>query len=269
MALLDLCPSPRGKLAMLAAMRSRSILFAAVLLLLTATSISAQQAPPPPIRPDQTVIIKFFVPVDFGSVGQLVQIVDAQIRNGAHKITILLSSNGGDPSSAFMGYNYLRGVSAEITTFNVGNVDSAAATLYCAGHNRYALPGTRFLIHGNASVIQGNTMMDAAALEANLQILKNLNEMTATVIANTTKQKQIDVQEMLRTQTILTPEEAKKFGLVQEIKTDFMEPGAVMASIVSPVLPDTEKPVQTGPVLPNVAPQRFPVSGTGTDPVKP
>jgi ATP-dependent Clp protease protease subunit len=219
------------------------------------------------VRPDQPVIIKFFVPVDIGSVNQLVQIVDAQIKNGARKITILISSNGGDPSSAFTAYNYLRGVSAEITTFNVGNVDSAAATLYCSGKNRYALPGTRFLLHGNASVIQGNTMMDAAAMEANLQILKNLNEMTAGVIANTTKKKQVDVQNMMRTQTIFSPEEAKNFGLVQEIKTEFMEPGAILATIEAPPsVPSPEPAKLPGAVLPNVAPQRFPVSGTGTDP---
>jgi len=247
----------------------RSIFVSAVLALTVIPSANGQQATPS-IRPDQTVVIKFFVPIDFSSVNQLVQIVDAQIKNGARKITILLSSNGGDPSSAFTAYNYLRGVSAEITTFNVGNVDSAAATVYCAGHNRYALPGTRFLLHGNSSVIPGNTMMDAAALEANLQILKNLNEMTASVIANTTNKKQADIQNMLRGQTIFTPEEAKAFGLVQDVKTEFMTPGAVMAAVEAPPPPpDAIKSTQPGPVLPNIAPQRFPVSGTGTDQKQP
>src|SRR5260370_30055128 len=143
----------------------RSIFVFAVLALALLPAVNGQQASTPAIRPDQTVVIKFFVPIDFGSVNQLVQIVDAQIKNGAHKITILLSSNGPDPSSAFTAYNYLRGVSAEITTFNVGNVDSAAATVYCAGHNRHALPRTRFLLHGTSSVIPGNTMMAAAALD--------------------------------------------------------------------------------------------------------
>jgi ATP-dependent Clp protease protease subunit len=259
--------SPRGAVMTRTYLRS---IFVPVLALTLLPAAHAQQANVLPIRPDQTVVIKFFVPIDFGSVNQLVQIVDAQIKNGAHKITILLSSNGGDPSSAFTAYNYLRGVSAEITTFNVGNVDSAAATVYCAGHNRYALQGTRFLLHGNSSVIPGNTMMDAAALEANLQILKNLNEMTASVIANTTNKKQADIQNMLRGQTIFTPEEAKTFGLVQEIKTEFMGPGAVMAAVEAPTVPpDATKSIQPGLVLPNIAPQRFPVSGTGTDPKQP
>jgi ATP-dependent Clp protease protease subunit len=250
--------------------RLRFIFVSSVLALTLHPVARGQQANPPLIRPDQTVVIKFFVPIDFGSVNQLAQIVDAQIKNGAHKITILLSSNGGDPSSAFTAYNYLRGVSAEITTFNVGNVDSAAATVYCAGRNRYALPGTRFLLHGNSSVIPGNTLMDAAALEANLQILKNLNEMTASVIANTTNKKQSEIQNMLRGQTIFTPEEAKTFGLVQEIKSEFMGPGAIMAAVEVPTpAPDVNKSIQSGPVLPNVAPQRFPVSGTGIDQKQP
>src|SRR5258708_22916256 len=117
----------------------RSIFVSAILALTLIPAANGQQATTP-IRPDQTVVIKFFVPIDFNSVNQLVQIVDAQIKNGAHKITILLSSNGGDHSSAFTAYNYLRGDSSEITTFNVVNVDSAAATIYLAGDNLHESP---------------------------------------------------------------------------------------------------------------------------------
>ncbi len=39
---------------------------------------------------------------------------------------------------------------------------------------------------------------------------------------------------MLREQTILTAEQAKEWGLIQDIRTDFMEPGAVLLSVNAP-----------------------------------
>jgi ATP-dependent protease ClpP protease subunit len=48
-------------------------------------------------------------------------------------IVILISSPGGDTTAAFAAYNVLRNVKADITTFNIGHVDSAAMLLFCAG----------------------------------------------------------------------------------------------------------------------------------------
>ncbi len=58
-----------------------------------------------------------------------------------------MSSGGGDVLSGFMAENYLNGLPIEVTFFNVGNVDSSASVIYCAGSKRYAVPEARFIIH--------------------------------------------------------------------------------------------------------------------------
>jgi ATP-dependent Clp protease protease subunit len=166
-----------------------------------------------------------------------------EVRNGTKNITIVLASSGGDPSSGFAGYNILRSIPADITTFNAGNIDSATLLLYCAGKHRYSLPSpARFLIHSTAlNPISTNYPVDINFLESQLAQLKSLNQVFVQVLKENSTKDQADIENAVHGQTILTPEEAKEWGLVQEIRTTFMEPGAVFLTVNSPV-DHTEQP---------------------------
>ena len=87
--------------------------------------------------------------------------------------------------------------------------------------------------------------MDAASLQGNLELLKNLNQMVIHVIATTAnKEKQADIENAVRGQVILTPDDAIKWGLVNEIKTNFMEPGAVLVTVTPPSGSEVKPPIQ-------------------------
>lgn len=196
-------------------------------------------------------VINFFVQVDGTSINSLVNIIDGQTKLGFHRFAILISSTGGETTSAFTAYNYLRGLNVEITTFNVGNVDSAATVLYCAGSKRYSLPNTRFLLHGASVGVPGPSMINAETLETQLALVNNQNQMMTHVISATTKKKETDFANIFRGQTIWTPEEAKSWGLVQEIRTEFMGPDSVMVTTITPPaapLP-TEPKIRTTPPI--------------------
>jgi len=70
----------------------------------------------------------------------LLQSVDTQLKQGRTQIVILISSPGGDVLSGFTPYKYLKGIQAEVTTINIGSVDSAATIIFCAGKKRYSVP---------------------------------------------------------------------------------------------------------------------------------
>lgn len=197
-------------------------------------------APQPPER----VIINFILPIDTNSVNMLLAIINGQMRSGVKKITIVLSSPGGDTAAAFAAYNILKSVPVEITTFNVGNIDSAAMMIYCAGKNRYSFPSpARFLIHGNSVNFGGGVSLDSRSLDSQLQQLNNLNQMTIDVISSTTGNiKRKDIENAVHGQTILSPDDAKQWGIVQEIRDTFMEPGAVFVSVDSPISVPAPKP---------------------------
>ncbi len=121
---------------------------------------SFPQAQNPPIQPnssaqiaEQPFQISFFVPIDSASVNQLTQIVNMQVNIGRKHFIILLSSQGGEVLSGLAAYYYLHGLNIDLTTYNLGQVDSAANLIFCAGKHRYALPNTRFLIHSSFNIL--------------------------------------------------------------------------------------------------------------------
>ena len=179
-------------------------------------------------------------------MSNLLRIVNAQVQAHVPAITILLSSTGGDTSSAFAAYNLLRHLPIEVTMVNVGNVDSAAVVLFCAGKNRYSLPGpaTRFLIHSNALTLAQAMPMDLFFLDNQLQQVKSLNQMMVEALKSVTNKPSSEIERAVASQLILTPEQAKDWGLVQQIRSDPLEPGTVLLSVNNSTTPEQKKSIE-------------------------
>lgn len=84
--------------------------------------------PPDVSAPDQ---ISFLVRGDSNPVSQRVQLISVQVRTGKNWFHIIVA-----PSQA-----------GEV--YNLSQVDSATSLIFCADNHRYALPDSRFLIHGS------------------------------------------------------------------------------------------------------------------------
>jgi ATP-dependent Clp protease protease subunit len=204
---------------------------------------------------EKTAVIRFFSDVNPGTIGMLLQTVDAQFKAGTRKFVILMSSGGGDVLSGFMAYNYLKGLPIEITTFNVGNVDSSASIIYCAGSKRYAVPEARFIIHEVSLTITANgpgmINIDLPSLEAQLSLLKGQESSIAKILATTVGKPEADAQARIHAQAALSSDEAKKWGLVQDIRTQLFDPtnSNLVLAIPPPVVtgPSQTPPVPTVP----------------------
>lgn len=187
------------------------------------------------------VVIRYFSGVNPESVNWLLGSVDSQLKQGRTQIIILISSPGGDVLSGFTAYNYLKGIQAEVTTINIGSVDSAATVLFCAGKKRYSVPEARFLFHGVSANLQANQSIDANLMSATLEQLKSQNQMLQEVVATTTGKPLSEVKSLTDSQTIVTPEMAKTMRLIQEITSNLVPAGATIATdyIPAPVGPPT------------------------------
>ena len=204
--------------------------------LFTLTPSASCQQPPQQVAPNPFTAplqISFFVPVDVNNVNQLIQMVNAQVNAGRKDFVILISSQGGEVLSGLAAYNYLHGLHVNITTYNLGQVDSAANLLFCAGQHRYALPNTRFLIHSSFTLLPPGTPLNTAYLDGQLQQVRNMNQMSAQVIESAIGKPSKEVEQAIEGQNIFDPQEALKLGLIQEVKANFSTPGAVIASIDS------------------------------------
>jgi len=179
--------------------------------------------------------IKFFAGVSGNTVKKLMQSVEEELKEKIEQFVILISSSGGDVSAGISGYNFLKGIPAEVSTHNFGDTDSVAVVLFCAGTKRYCVPHARFLLHGVAFNIIANTKFDEHALDEHIKRIKLDRETIASIIADATKgrKKFKDVDKDILKNTVLNSKESIDYGLTHEIKTDLFPKDAKVISITN------------------------------------
>ena len=177
--------------------------------------------------------IRFMAPVTSQTSDQLIRIVDDKIRNGYDKIHLMISSPGGSVFHGLSLYNFLYGIPLKVDTYNFGSVDSIGVILFCAGENRYSVPNARFLIHGVSLTYQGQglTTFDEKMLDEQLKGLQIDQSNIAKIIAFTTQKNEDDIKQAMHDRTTLTPDQAKEYGLVTEIKDTLMPANAEFHTI--------------------------------------
>ena len=180
--------------------------------------------------PAKPIVIKFFAPVIDVTINALMNAVDQKMKQGITQFILLISSPGGSVIHGLSAYNYLKGLPVTITTHNLGSVDSIGVILFCSGSKRLSVPQARFLLHGVSASFQ-NERLEEKQLEERLKGLKIDIENIAKVIAANTGRTVQDVTDAILERTTLNPEEAKAWGLVDEIKIELFEAGSEVISI--------------------------------------
>jgi len=197
------------------------------------------------------IVIRFFAPIDEKSINKLMQVIDSHMAKGIKDFVLLISSTGGTVLHGLSAYNYLKGVPATFVTHNFGSVDSVALVLYCAGRNRLSVPHARFLLHGVSAGFR-QERLEEKQIEERLKGLQIDEENIAKVIAANAGKTADAVINAMRERTTLNPEDAKKWGLVHEIKSELFESGSKVISII----PESEPPqMQVLPIPPHIIPQ--------------
>lgn len=185
--------------------------------------------------------IRFLAPVIPKTADLLFRIFDTLIQKKFEKVHLMISSPGGSVFHGVSIYNYLKGAPIEVETYNFGSVDSIGVIVYCSGKKRYCVPHSRFLIHGVKFNINGNAAFDEKEMDEHFKSLKIDQQNIAKIIADTCGKKTKEIERNMIERTTLNPEQAKKFGLVHEIKSDLFPNDAEMYYIRE--LPDQQQQI--------------------------
>ena len=181
----------------------------------------------------KTTYIKFLSPVVPESINALMQIIDQKLKEGTKHFVLLISTPGGNVFYGLSAYNYLKGIPAQVTTHNFGSVDSVGVVLYCAGERRLSVPHARFLLHGVQFNVNQPMSFEEDQLDEKMKGLKIDIRNISKVIADTVGKEIEEVVNSMRERATLNPEEAKGYGLVQEIDSKLFPEGAEIISIMS------------------------------------
>jgi ATP-dependent protease ClpP protease subunit len=175
--------------------------------------------------------IKFFAGVDENTIKKLMTVVEQKLNEGVTGFIIPISCPGGTVFHGLSGYNFLKGIPADVITHNFGSVDSIGVTLFCAGSKRLSVPHARFLLHGVQANFPERSSLEEKQLEERLKSLRIDIENIAGVIASATGKSEQQVMQDMLNRTTLNSEQAKEYGLVHEIREQIFEKGVEVISI--------------------------------------
>jgi len=181
---------------------------------------------------EETTYIRFFAAINVKTVNALIQTIERKLKEGAERFVLLISSGGGNVGSGISGYNFLRGIPAEVTTHNFGVVDSVAVVLFCGGAKRLCVPHARFLLHGIGFDVNNPTRFDEKRLDEEMKGLRMHRENIGRIIADSCGRGTKEVDQDILASVVLGSKQAVDYGLVHEIKSDLLPKGVEVIGIV-------------------------------------
>ncbi len=145
----------------------------------------------------------------------IAQLIVLESSDPDRDILIYINSPGGSFTALTAIYDTLQFVRPEIQTYCMGQAASAAAVLLAAGTKgkRYALQNARVLIHQPSGEAQGQ----ATDLEIQANEIQRMRALLESILASHTGQTQEKVRADIERDTILTAEQAKEYGIVDEV----------------------------------------------------
>ena len=164
-------------------------------------------------------IIFLGVQIDDASANDVMaQLITLESIDPDRDILMYINSPGGSMTSMMAIYDTMQYIQPEIQTFCLGQAASAAAVLLSAGTKgkRMALPNSRILIHQPA-VESGSGQSSDLEIQAR-EILRMRTAMEQ-IIARHTGRDEDQVRRDVERDKFFTAEEAKEYGLVDEVLT--------------------------------------------------
>ena len=151
---------------------------------------------------------------------QVASLVTAQMlylesENPKKEIYLYINCPGGLVTAGLGIYDTMQYIKPDVSTLCIGQAASMGSFLLAAGQKskRFSLPNSRIMVHQPSAGFQGQaTDIEIHANEV-LSLKKRLNE----IYSKHTGQSVDDIKKALERDNFMTPEDAKKFGLVDQV----------------------------------------------------
>jgi len=161
-------------------------------------------------------IVFIGTPID-DTVANLVmaQLLHLESEDPDKDISVYINSPGGEITGLFAIYDTMQFIRPDVSTFCMGQAASAAAVLLAAGTRgkRFSLPHVRILLHQPYSGAGGQ----ASDIEIQAKEILRMRELLDRVIAHHTGQSIEKVSKDTDRDFIMSADEAKDYGIIDEV----------------------------------------------------
>jgi len=158
-------------------------------------------------------------PIDDGVANTVIaQLLFLESEDSKKDIKLYINSPGGSVTSGMAVYDTMQYIKCDVSTICLGTAASMAATLLASGApgKRFALPNAEIMIHQVMGGAEGQASDVKIRAERILKIRDNLNRL----LAQHTGQPLARIEKDTDRDYFMSPEEAKKYGLIDKIITN-------------------------------------------------
>ena len=143
------------------------------------------------------------------------QLLYLESENPTKDIAMYINSPGGVVTSGLAMYDTMEYIRPDVSTVCIGQAASMGSLLLAAGAEgkRYCLPNARVMIHQPSGGFQGQASDIEIHAREILAIRARLNE----IYVKHTGRKIDEIENAMDRDNFMTPDEAKAFGLVDEV----------------------------------------------------
>ena len=146
------------------------------------------------------------------------QLLHLEAENPSKEISMYINSPGGVVTAGLSIYDTMQYIKPKVSTLCVGQAASMGSLLLTAGEKdmRFSLPNSSIMVHQPSGGYQGKATDIMIHAEFTQKLKRRLNE----IYVNHTGQKYEVVEAALERDNFMSPEDAKDWGLIDEIVTN-------------------------------------------------
>ena len=145
----------------------------------------------------------------------IAQLLFLQMADPKKDIHFYINSPGGSVTAGLAIYDTMQFLTCDVNTYCIGQAASMGAVLLCAGAKgkRFALPNANIMIHQ----VLGGAEGQASDVEIRVRYMLRLKQRLNTIISKHTGKPIDQVEKDCDRDNFMTADEAKSYGLVDEV----------------------------------------------------
>src|SRR5687768_4499833 len=145
----------------------------------------------------------------------IAQLLFLQMSDPKKDIHLYINSPGGSVTAGLAIYDTMQFMTCDVNTYCIGQAASMGAVLLAGGtkKKRYALPNSNIMIHQ----VLGGAEGQATDVEIRVKYMLKLKQRLNNILAKHTGQPLEVVDKACDRDNFMSPEEAKAFGIVDEV----------------------------------------------------
>ncbi len=143
------------------------------------------------------------------------QLLFLEADNPKKEISMYINSPGGVVTAGMAIYDTMQYIKPPVSTLCIGQAASMGSLLLCAGHQdmRFALPNARVMVHQPSGGFSGQ----ASDIERHAKEILDMRSRLNKIYVEHTGQTLARIEAALERDTFMTAEEAKEFGIIDQV----------------------------------------------------